>query len=102
MGSSAVGRRQLRREAGEDVGEVVADHRGAGARGDDDVLGVAEDFEEVPGDGAGFFAIAAVEGGLAAAGLVFRKVDGAAGALQHIGHRHPNFRKKLVDDAGDK
>ena len=51
---------------------------------------------------ASLTAESAVERGLAATGLGFGEVDVAAGALQNFGHRHADFGKKLVDDAGDK
>jgi hypothetical protein len=52
--------------------------------------------------GAGFVAIAAVEGGLPAAGLALREIDLVAEAFENIGHIHADFGKKLVDYAGDE
>ena len=34
----------------EDVREMMRDHRGAGARGNDDVFGIAKDIEEMASD----------------------------------------------------
>ena len=52
-----------------------------------------EGLEEMARHRAGFFAIAAVEGGLAAAGLVFGKIHCIAEPLQHVGHRHADLGK---------
>ena len=46
--------------------------------------------------------VAGVEGRLAAAGLPLGKVEPAAGAFEHVGHRQPDLGKQLIDDAGDK
>jgi len=54
------------------------------------------------GDAAGFIHIAAVERGLAAAGLVLAEIDLASGALQNFGHGDSDARENLIDDAGDK
>ena len=58
--------------------------------------------EEVARHRARFGAIAAVEGRLAAAGLVLREIDPVAEALEHLGHRHADPGEELVDDAGDE
>ena len=86
----------------EKLGEVVRDHRRAGARGHHDVLGIAEDVQKVAGDLRGFVAVAAIEGGLAAAGLCFGKVDGVAEPFEHLGHGQADLGKDLIDDAGGK
>src|SRR5438874_1392418 len=44
----------------------------------------------------------AVKRRLPTARLRFGKIHLEADALQHFGHRHPDFWKQLVDDAGDK
>ena len=59
LGFEGVCRSKFGRVCGEDIGEMVADHRGAGTGGDHDVLRVREDLEKVAGDGAGFFVITA-------------------------------------------
>jgi hypothetical protein len=49
-----------------------------------------------------FLAIAAVERRLPAAGLLLRKIDWKAQALQHFNHSHAGFWEQLVDNAGNK
>ena len=46
-------------------GEVMGDNGGAGAGGNDDDFAGFEGVEEVPGDGARFAAVSAIEGRLA-------------------------------------
>ena len=46
--------------------------------------------------------MAAVERGLAAAGLIFGKYNLASGAAEHRGRVEPNLREKLVDKTRDK
>ncbi len=72
----------------EQIGEMVADHRSARARGNHDVFAGFERLQKVPRHGARFVAIAAVEGGLSAAGLVFGEIDRVAEAFQHFHHGH--------------
>ncbi len=81
---------------------MMGDHGSAGAGGDDDVFGIAEDAEEVAGDAGGFGAIAAIEGGLAAAGLGFGEIDGVAEALEDGGDGEADLGEDLIDDAGGK
>ena len=95
---SAAGFRVIR----EQIVKMMRDHRSARARRHHHVFGVAEDIQEVPGHLAGFLAIAGVEGRLAAARLIPRKVDLVAEALQDIRHRHANRREELIHDAGDE
>jgi hypothetical protein len=56
----------------------------------------------VPSHLASFRAISGVEGRLPAAGLIFRKVDLIAEALQHAGHRQSDCREELIHNAGDE
>jgi len=86
----------------EQIGEMMPDHRRAGARRHDDVLGVAKNFEKMPGDLARLIGVAGVERGLAATGLGYAKLDFVAQALQHCGDRDANLREDLIDDAGDE
>ena len=81
---------------------VVADHRRTGARGNHDVLRIPKHLEKVARDLSRFVAVAAVEGGLAAARLVRRKGQATTRPLQHVGHSHSDVWKQLVHDAGDK
>jgi hypothetical protein len=86
----------------EDVREMMRDHGCARAGGHDDVFRIAEDVQEMPGDGARFVRIAGVEGGLAAAGLGFWKIHLVAQALQHLSDGDADLRENLIHDAGDK
>ena len=86
----------------EDVGEMMRDHGCARARGHDDVLRIAENVEEVPGDGARFIRVAGVESGLAAAGLGFGEIDLIAEALKHLCDGDADLWEDLIDDAGHK
>ena len=71
--------RQRLRLLVEEFREMMRDHGGAGAGRHHDALARCRTYlQEVARHGAGFRAIAAVEGGLPAAGLVFRKIDLAA------------------------
>ena len=54
------------------------------------------------GDLARFIAVAGIEGGLAAAGLSFGKMNLVAQALQHLRDSDADLRKDLIDDAGDE
>ena len=63
---------------------------------------VLERLEKMARHGARLGAIAAIEGGLAAAGLFFGEVHLIAERFQHVGHGQPDFWEKLVDHAGDK
>ncbi len=92
---SAVGR-------AEDLFVVVADHRDATAGRGDDVIVVAEDLEESFGQRAGVGVQADVGHRLAAAGLLFGKLDLAAEALQHLDRGQADLRIELVDVAGDE
>ena len=62
----------------------MAVHRGAGAGGNDDGQLAGEDVGAVFGDFARGAPIAGVEGGLAAAGLVFGELDGDAEVFEHF------------------
>ena len=81
---------------------MVGDHGGARAGRHHHVFGIAEDLEEMAGDLAGFLAIAGVESGLAAAGLILGKIDRVAEALQHAGHGEADCGEELIDHAGDE
>jgi len=80
----------------------MRDHRSAGARGDDNVVGCAEDVQEMAGNFAGVVGISTIKGGLAAAGLSCGEVDLVAQALQHFCHGDSDFWKNLIDDARDE
>ncbi len=84
------------------VRKVMRDHRRAGARRYDDVFRIAENVEEMPGDGASLVRITRVEGGLAAASLSFGKIDLIAQTFEHFCDGDADLRKDLIDDAGDK
>ena len=77
----------------EEIREMVADHRGAGAGWDHDILAGFERLEEMARDGTGFFAIAAIVSGLAAAGLVFGKIHCIAETFEHFHHSHSGIGK---------
>jgi hypothetical protein len=47
-------------------------------------------------------AIPAVKCRLAAAGLLFRKMNLISEPLEHVDYSHPHFGEQLVNDAGDK
>ncbi len=55
--------------------EVVADHGSARSRGNDYILGIPKDIQEVDGDFASLRAVPAVISGLSTAGLGFGKID---------------------------
>ena len=86
----------------EDVREVVRNHACAGAGGDDDVFGIAENVEEMAGDGARLVWVAGVESRLAAASLGLGKIDLVAQALEHFCDSDADLREDLIDDAGDE
>jgi hypothetical protein len=79
---------------------MVADHGAAGAGGDYYVFGSFESFQKMLGDSAGFVAVAAVEGGLCAAGLGFAKFEVATGAFEDVCHCDSDAWKNLIDYAG--
>ena len=54
------------------------------------------------GDLTRFFCVAAIERGLAAAGLSFRKMDLVAQALQDLHDGDADLGENLIDDAGDE
>jgi hypothetical protein len=86
----------------EDVRKMMRDHRCARARRHDDVFGIAEHVQEMPGDGARFIRVTGVEGRLAAAGLGFGKINLVAQAIENFRDGDADLRKDLIDDAGDK
>ncbi len=88
--------------AGKDVRIVVRNHGRARSGRDNDVFGIAECIEKVPGDCARFFGKAAIERGLAAAGLRVRKINLEAQPLQHLSHGDSDLWEHLIDDAGDE
>ena len=81
---------------------VMLDHRCAGAGRHYDVLGVAEDFQKMPGNLARLLRISAIERGLAAARLGLRKIDVETETFKHLSHRNADLREELVHDAGDE
>ena len=56
----------------------------------------------MPGDGARFIRVAGVEGGLAATGLSFGKIDLVTQPLENFCDGDADLREDLIDDAGDK
>ena len=86
----------------EEVLVVMLNHSCAGAGGHNDVLGVAEDVQKMPGNLARFLGISAVERRLAAARLGPRKIDLETETVEHLSHRDADLREELVDDAGDE
>ncbi len=81
---------------------VFADHPGAGARGRDQIVEALEQRDGAARDVLRVGAVAAVIGGLAAAGLRHRHLDRAAGALQQ-GHRgEADGGTEQIDQAGDE
>ncbi len=88
--------------AREQLGIELLHHGRARTRRTDHVLIAAEDPQESFGAGSGIIPMAAVERGLAAAGLIFGEYNLASGATEHRGRVEPNLRKKLVDKTRDK
>lgn len=78
------------------------EHGAAGTGGRDDNLCIVECVELVGGHGARLVPVAGVEGRLAAAGLVFRHIDGVTEALEDSHHGHPDVWEEGVDEAGDE
>ncbi len=94
--------RQIQLVVREQFREVVRDHRRAGARGHHYVFGFGKYVQEMERHLAGLFAIAAVEGRLAATGLSFWKADIESRALKDIRHGETHVWKNLIDYAGNK
>src|SRR5262249_39101841 len=82
--------------------EMMRDHRGARAGGYHNRLAAFEHVQEIPRHLASLVAIAGVEGGLAAAGLRFGKIQLETEAFEHPAYGHADLRKELVDRAGDE
>jgi hypothetical protein len=78
------------------------EHRAAGTGRDDDGFGVLEGLQDLEGDGAGLVPIAGVEGGLAAAGEIFRIFDAMAEAFKDLDDADADARKGEVHEAGDE
>jgi len=85
-----------------DVGVVVADHAYARGRGGDHHLAVREHRHEPAYERHGLVRVTAVEVHLPAAGLLARKVDLHAEALQEADRRLPGLREQGVVEAGDE
>ena len=86
----------------EQIGVVMAHHRGAASRRRDDHLGVGEGRQKLFGDGAGVVLKAGVERHLPAAGLVERKAHLDAEMFENFHHRNAGVRVDHIDDAGHK
>jgi hypothetical protein len=86
----------------EGPGEVLADDRAARAGGRDHHRGVLEDVDHATGHAAELVGKAAVEGGLATAGLVLGEIDLEAQAAQDAHHAGGHVRIKQVGQAGDE
>ena len=92
----------------EDDFEKVACHGGAAAGGCDDGIDFAafhegrEDREEAAGQFAGFVAIAGVEGGLTAAGLLFGEDDLDAVLFEELAGGDADAGVEHVDHTGDE
>ena len=76
------------------------DHADAGTRGRHDIVVGLEDLDEAPRQPGRVPAVAAVEGGLAAAGLRAGHLDLAAGLLQQLQRREADVGSDRVDQAG--
>ncbi len=94
--------RQRLRILAEQLGEMVHDHGGAGARRHHDAFGGCEGIEEVARHNPRLVAVAAVEGRLPATGLVLWKIHLIAEPLDDSGHGHADLGKELIDHAGNK
>ena len=81
---------------------VFAQHAGAGAGRCDDVIKGLERRNHLPGDGAGIGPVAAVVGGLAAAGLCLGHGDRAAGLFQQFDRGKADAGTKQIHEAGDE
>src|SRR5579863_3188532 len=86
----------------EDFFEMMRDHGRAGTGGNHDIFGVAKRVEKTARYGGRFLGVAAVERGLAAAGLILGEIDLVAEASQHVGCGKADLREDLIDDTGDK
>jgi len=87
---------------GIDVFEEDAAHGGAGCRRADDPLVGLEGVAELVDDAASFFPVSGIEGGLAAAGLLFGIGEGHAVPGEQLGRGFTDFREELVDVAGNE
>ena len=90
------------RIAFEQFGIMAADGAGAGARGDDDGRIGFERRDRLLRQRDGMGAVAAVERGLAAAGLALRHDDVAAGGFERADRGEADARAHHVDQAGDE
>ena len=92
----------------EDGFEEVACHGGAAAGGCDDGIDFAafhersEDRQEAAGEFAGFVAVAGVEGGLTAAGLLFGEDDLDIVLFEELAGGDADARVEHVDHTGDE
>ena len=82
---------------------MVRDHDGAGAgRQHDGAARFGEDGDVVARHLAGVVPVAAIEGGLAAAGLRLGEMDDQALSLKDFGRGQAHIGKNGVDEAGDE
>ena len=86
----------------EQLGVEGTHHRRAGAGGDYDGFRVLEGVQEAPCQGPGVRPEARIEGRLATAGLVLRKVEVDSETPEDSDGALPDLRVELVDDAGDE
>ena len=78
------------------------DHAAAGAGRHHDVVEAVEFIQKFFGQVARRLAVAGIVAGLAAAGLLGRHHDFAAGRFQQFQSRKADFRPHHIDQAGDK
>ena len=100
LGLERLGARLPGRLVGEEAGVVQLEHAAARARRRHHVVVGLERFDHLPGDGAGVGPVAGVVGGLAAAGLRRRHLDGASARLDQLDRREADARPEQVDQAG--
>ena len=81
---------------------MAAQHAGAGARRGDHVIEALEGVHDLDGDRPGRGAVAGIIGGLAAAGLIERRLDPAAGVLEQADGGKGDGGAKQIGETGDE
>ena len=81
---------------------AVRDGAGAGARRRDEIIVGLEGRDHLAREGRRVGVVAAVAGGLAAAGLLRRHLDRASGLLEQLQGGEADLRPDRVDEAGDE